>query len=1066
MKKFYQGIFLFVVLVLVLASVISYLALGQASKTKDDTENQKLNVALVNEDQGATYKGQKYQLGNEFITHIENDNKHNWYVVSRGVAENGMDHNVYNMMIVIPNDFSQKALSFDSKDPEKVELNYKVNPIANGNLKAEADQTANSILKDFNQRIIDVYFASVIGNLHDAQDNIQTLVNKEQKYTNLYRNSVYRPLGDYTSSLGDLQSGAVQSKGNFNSLQDVLKGFGTQLGENVKIGKSYQTGFLDFRNMQADNGQLTKGITDEMGDLDNGLNSEDVMQQWDDLVAANQAINNQFQQADQTVNILSASAALQDYLNQAKEKMGSWDADLANQLKADMQTSIADQLKTELAASSGKTNLVHLTDMFAKPDENVQKAIQNEIDQLPTLNKSSIDQLNISEQAKNRMKNIITVTNQYDREFDYSPSHIDNSLPLADQVAAKINSLVKNGITISDSINLPEAVNQEQVLTLSVPDEFAIKQVFLTLPNQKESDYSQTFLKNGKIVLPGTGQGNFTVKLKVYLKDANTKLDIFQPLTWSWDLVQKAGVSNQPSPAPASNATVNGSTSSQPTASAGTVNQHITHQVASPFLSNPTSGLLNGTIDSVSAYQKLQGIYELYFGIGDDQFDRPDLETQLAQTSLKNMAAEDSLYALFNKQDLADVLADYVAGQITEEVRQKTQDLKGKIDENLQLVDQANQSSAQMADLIVQTTEQAQKLNENISKSLDNLASWRMKSLKVMNDQSQIQATSDQEQSVVLSLDNDFKTLMTESQTLSDQSNANLKSADGVYQTVNAIGNRAEAIKNNGDDLLQEAKDLSSHLTNKLISDKNFATNFAGVLANSRVGQRQNENLLSFLSNPVETKNTGAAADAAEDVFTPYFMVLICFIAAFFTAYVFAGNDRKREQTDSFEAEQTTVKANLPFSLALAGTGIVEGIIIGFLSGYFLQIDQAKFIGWVSLITLVMLTMVLAAAYLLRQLKMVGMFVLLIMLSCYLFFTKALGTSFDEETFAAKIQFFSPLHYVEKLVSRFMNGGADYMLIVYSLFVISILSVIGHLFVSDRVAKNGENVADEITEAC
>ena len=98
--------------------------------------------------------------------------------MSRGVAESGLKNNNYNMMIVIPNDFSRKAVAIDSELPEKLTLNYKVNATGNKDLKAEAENTASAILEDFNKQIIDVYFASVIGKLQGAQDNIGKIIEK------------------------------------------------------------------------------------------------------------------------------------------------------------------------------------------------------------------------------------------------------------------------------------------------------------------------------------------------------------------------------------------------------------------------------------------------------------------------------------------------------------------------------------------------------------------------------------------------------------------------------------------------------------------------------------------------------------------------------------------------------------------------------------------------------------------------------------------------------------------------------------------------------------------------
>ncbi|MFL6517163.1 MAG: type VII secretion protein EsaA, partial [Bacillus sp. (in: firmicutes)] len=241
MKRVERGVLLFLVLILALSSGISYLALNQVSNSKANTDEQKMTVALVNEDQGASFNDKNYEFGAEFIKNIEKDDTHDWYVVSRGVAESGLARNVYNMMIVIPNDFTEKALSIDSKSPEQVVLNYKINASDNSNIKAKAEKTASAILGDFNRQIIDVYFASVIGNLHDAQDNIGTLVNKEQVYTNYYNQSIHRPISGYTAQFGAVESNTKISRESFTGLQDLLKGFETSLGKDVTASHTYQS---------------------------------------------------------------------------------------------------------------------------------------------------------------------------------------------------------------------------------------------------------------------------------------------------------------------------------------------------------------------------------------------------------------------------------------------------------------------------------------------------------------------------------------------------------------------------------------------------------------------------------------------------------------------------------------------------------------------------------------------------------------------------------------------------------------------------------------------------------
>lgn len=1088
MKKLENGVLLFLILVIVLSSGSSYLALKQTPISKNSTDNHKMTIAMVNEDQGARFNGKPYQFGNEFVKNIEKDNNHDWYVVSRSVAENGLKRNVYNMMIVIPNDFSQKALSINSNVPEPVVLNYKINASENNNMKAKAEETASSILGDMNRRVIDVYFASVLGNLQDAQDNVGTLVKKEQAYAYVYNNDVHNPLAGYTSRFGAVQDNTKVSRESFKGLQSILKGFETNLGDGVKTNQSYQSSFTAFAKLQGTDGLGLKDFSNQLMNFDQAMNSGDVMQQLEQLQSVNKTINDLFQQNANSTNMLTESASLEKYLSDAMGKMTEQNSNLANTLSSDLQASVAEKLKKEIQTTSGAEHGVYLNQMFAKPNENAQKNIQQQIDKLPSLNPEDLDGLGLNSDTLTQLKNVIAVTKAYNSEFGYTPNHSSNSIPLSDLPDKIKNDLQETGITVTDSVTLPKDKKNGQVLTLSLPDEFNVSEVLLTLPNSEEMDYSKPFIDKNKIVLPANDEGKFTVKLKMNLKDANsTTIDVFQPIKWEWNLEQKditaADTPAAPptgSPASASSGKTTSQTASginlkigvgmnQQTgnASTGSTDGHqqlaepitqqnnlIFHQLMSPLTSNSKNDLINAANETVTDYQKLLMMYNIYFGIGMDQFSSPDLADRLTQHNLSDLASEDSLYYLFNKQDIVDLLANYVAGQITEEVRGETEDLKGKINDYINLVTGAQTNSKNMANMIAQTTAQAEILNASLAKTLDNLAAWREASLKLQEGQAKVLDNNGKEQSAVVSLNGEFTNLLAGSQSLAGQSKSNLDSANTVYQTFDAIDNQAKDIQNSGKGLVKQAGDLSNNLTNKVAQDHKFAGNFANVLANSRIGNRPNENLLHFLSNPVQTNNAGVIP--AGDAFTPYFVVIICFIVALFTAYVISMNERKRLQKGNFEEHRSLIGNNTPITIITASTGIVEGIIIGFLSGYLLQVTQDKFLLWTGLITLISLTMLLFSAYLLRQLKMLGMFILLVILSLYLFLTAALGIHFDKISLAGKIRDFSPLQYIEKLLTEFGSGAADNKAILISLFVLTVISLAAQLFVINSSASNKE----------
>lgn len=127
-----------------------------------------------------------------------------------------------------------------------------------------------------------------------------------------------------------------------------------------------------------------------------------------------------------------------------------------------------------------------------------------------------------------------------------------------------------------------------------------------------------------------------------------------------------------------------------------------------------------------------------------------------------------------------------------------------------------------------------------------------------------------------------------------------------------------------------------------------------------------------------------------------YLMVLVCFIVALFTSYAIAQKGKKRSQKDDFEEELSTVLKNAPIIAVAFGIAITEGLSIGIISGRLLEFTKARNLMWIGFITIIMIAFVLISTYLLRQVKMLGMFLLLAIFSMYLFLADAVGMNVDK----------------------------------------------------------------------
>ncbi|GIO23680.1 type VII secretion protein EsaA [Oceanobacillus sp. J11TS1] len=1181
MKKLNKRILLFLILMLFLASGLSYLGFNQVStkKTEKGKEEQvmAMNIALVNEDDGATFNGNELSFGETFIKSMDKDESHDWYVVSRGVAESGLENNTYDMMIIIPNDFSVKALSMDSESPEQVSLNYKINASGNQRIQSEAEKTASEILNDVNRRIIDVYFASIISNLQNAQDNIGSIVERQAAHTSTYNNSINDPLSSYTDRFSAVQDNTEASIESFSSLEEILDTFDDSLNSHAETNRSYLSAMEDYIALKDTNNHLSRDFLGQLNDFSSQLSNEDISQQLVELEAANEAINNQLQQEKEDRQTAGTDAVMiQSQLENTSEQITNLDMYLQEKLDLDMNSRVKNRLSGIFeAALDGEEG--NLSILFDAADNQAQQSIQNQINKLPYLNMNEIRSLGLSEQTVTELENVKKVTDKYNKEFGYEPKYANDKKTLPQLVQEIKTDLANNGVVVKDTVNIPEEIEEPgSIFKLKIPEAFKESGLTLTL-NNKEVDYEYN---GGNIILPPLDAGELTVQFNLKLRDAGSEIDVFQPVGWSWevDLADIKDIDESESAMTASvlepaqpvvtrlstkkteedgeqkesdsDASENDEHEHQPETPDGSINEkeedtndsnipdsdndvekeepeegngekegedpdsdgtegeepdeseedtegdegnededsddegnenneeeendeveepetiHITnhkiqHQIESSLTSDSTESLINAASDTVGDYQRMIALYENYFGI-DIGSSGP-----VGNQSLKELATDDSLYTLFNEPNVADVLENYmvnlVTDRITAEVREPIERLQDQIQTYNQLVNEVDENADQLAEDINRTTEEAEVMNNDLEETLDKLAAWREESIGLIDEQEHVQSNRGEEQSVFMTMGNDLQSIFSETESLASQAATNLNAADSVYQTFDAIDEQARDIQESGVTLVEQAETLSVDMTETLLEDQNFADNFAGVLANSRVGDRQNEDLYEFLSNPVETKNDGvigSRGSSGEDndnkAFLPYYLVLICFIVALFTAYVISTNNQKRAEGDQFAQDKSIVGKNLPLMGLTAGIGVVEGLVIGLTSGYLLQVSGGRLFLWIGMITLIMLAMLLVATYLLRQLKMIGMFILLAVLSLYLFLTDMLAISMNQiET----VRMFSPLQHVETMFANVVNGTANGVISIIVLIGITLIGVAANLFVLHQNVR--EETEDE-----
>lgn len=86
-----------------------------------------LPVAIVNEDEGAVFEGEELTVGDELVDKLITSDAFKFVEVSKHEADVGLQDHAFYMAIEIPDDFSEKATTALSANPEQLELRYVAN---------------------------------------------------------------------------------------------------------------------------------------------------------------------------------------------------------------------------------------------------------------------------------------------------------------------------------------------------------------------------------------------------------------------------------------------------------------------------------------------------------------------------------------------------------------------------------------------------------------------------------------------------------------------------------------------------------------------------------------------------------------------------------------------------------------------------------------------------------------------------------------------------------------------------------------------------------------------------
>ena len=982
-------------LALLLLLMMVFLNLSVQKNTTINNENNakvnqqtKLNVAIVNEDKPVYVDTKEYNLGASYVKNIERDNSQNWFVVPRGAADTGLESGKYQLVLTIPSDFSEKVLDINKINVDKTTINYKVN--AQGNLQVEndANKLAKDIAADLNGQLVDMYMASILSNLYTAQKNVQA--SSQIQATNI---------GNYRTNL---YGTAINSKNIFPTLYSMSSSSVDANGV-LKTGlESYLQSFNRF-----DESQVKYNNT--FGEL--SKNKEQAKQNYADVLE--KLISKSRKEVkDQVDSYKKELMDTQKILNSNIEGQVT-SSDVMQPEVGPSYKTVAKNISKEI--DSLQTNLTNERTKF----ENHKKGIRDFIDE------KLASYYGTSEKT-------ITLDRFLDKAANKDLEKAEESLK--EQLASAISELPKEDFSGKEfsgfgmtPITIP-SVNYTDLKTIKEPsDEISLTDLknLENLAITSTSAVGRTGTKAKVSWKAGTGVTVHSVTYDGTPVEFGQEIDLKTGGTFkvAYSLAEAAPA---PTPTPTTGST--GGPSPTPKAEPETVDISLNdvQAVSAPIdvLAVQQAAVSYGQkIQKIaSAYQKVESLKQAYTTV-------KELKNSNVSTALSNIwfeaidsnlkKYEDSLTA-----PASDTDTDGAKEKVDKALSELTT-LKPVLEKNVQDVLNTNKD-----------------LNDKINEQLD-----LFKKFDEFEKQAKESTVFQDIDSKLESLNEDYRSLFTNSSAVKDSSQSNVKAAESVNETLGNFNRELSNAQRSTEKLSQDAESLMTQFNEELSNNGNFVESFVKVLNNAYDNGVPNEVLLNFLSNPVVQNSTSVKATV--NVYRPFTWILLLEIVSLFTGYLFATQNIVRKVKDKFKLDKLHDTDIMTVGL-LSILAIIVGLVVGIVSSAQLHVGREYQPSWVLLIVLAALVLIQGQYLLLKHFRVIGMGLAFFMMISFVYLSNAIGTTASLTGFPAFIKNLNALSILEAFLSGYFDGQPANILAFIAMMIVVAGLLVMNIFIKER----------------
>lgn len=417
-------------------------------------QTDQIPIGFVNEDEGATVRGEAIHVGNDLEDELKENDNFKWEFVDKKTGLDKVEYGDYYALIVVPDDFSETLGSVLSNEPKKADMEYYVNEKINAIAPKITDKGASVIVEEISSEFISTVNGIIFEMFNDIglelEDSTPDIERFESYVFSLEENlpSIYDKLEETKEQLTD-------AKGLIDDANERIPEAKSVIGEGLE---AIQAAGSFLNTVESDIEKIGPALTEEVDRIEDLFSDLD---EWKaDLLAELDEGLDGFSQDDLTHSIDEATEQLEELQEELKGLQEELDEpnEVVDQLYDDVSDILAeiekidssidqveeyvkDQkgLMTDLASEVEKVEAINLDEFLQTYEAEIEPAILEEISK--------------GQSTVNDAENMVT--------------SIQNKIPEIEDMLVKTEAKIDEGDKVIDDVLAKYPVVHEQVTDLA-----------------------------------------------------------------------------------------------------------------------------------------------------------------------------------------------------------------------------------------------------------------------------------------------------------------------------------------------------------------------------------------------------------------------------------------------------------------------------------------------------------------------------------------------------------------------------------------------------------------------